>query len=338
MSNMPVAIALALKIVISIEAVGPTIAVTYPFINGQLPVVPLYVTSESMMSEAGSDNNVDDIRITASSSRPVIMLGMPVNTAVPCLVVTVTGVGPILKGESSLNMSAIIESVIIGTCAITLVPSMIRDAAPDPCDINIRPPRTSLRTTESPTNALVENCPLEKGTPTSNSRGLAPLRPTTNDAYPVPFPNMASPVALGTLATILAPATSPLTLPIKFEDIVPAEKLPATSRLTIALFVLAEVAVVAEFDTRRGVESVTNLLLAISSPNIAFVTTAGCITVAVLSPATIPANTVVPAVTVAQSAFVGLVAANTWPIVGGGDPAIYTDPLFVARYRALVEL
>jgi hypothetical protein len=56
------------------------------------------------------------------------------------------------------------------------------------------------------------------------------------------------------------PDTFPVTLPINAADIVPAVKLPDASRATIALAVLADVAVVAALSTLPGVFIVANIV------------------------------------------------------------------------------
>lgn len=68
------------------------------------------------------------------------------------------------------------------------------------------------------------------------------------------------------LPDIVSPALStfnealPVTFPVKFAVIVPAEKLPDASRATIAFAVFELVAVVAEFEILPDVEIVANLV------------------------------------------------------------------------------
>ena len=73
------------------------------------------------------------------------------------------------------------------------------------------------------------------------------------------------------LPDIVSPALStfnealPVTFPVKFAVIVPAEKLPDASRATIAFAVLALVAVVAELATLPAVEIVANFVSTIAA-------------------------------------------------------------------------
>ena len=91
------------------------------------------------------------------------------------------------------------------------------------------------------------------------------------------FAAVCPPTELTTVA-LCVPVTSPdndplklvavvavVALPLKFAVIVPAEKLPDASRATIALAVLALVAVVAEFATLPAVEIVANLVSTIAA-------------------------------------------------------------------------
>ena len=78
----------------------------------------------------------------------------------------------------------------------------------------------------------------------------------------LPDINVKAPVIVPPLSGKF-PLALPVTLPIRFAVIVPAEKLPVLSRATIADTVLRFVAVVAEFETRPAVVSVANLLLLI---------------------------------------------------------------------------
>ena len=71
------------------------------------------------------------------------------------------------------------------------------------------------------------------------------------------------PLAIATVPVTLA--AFPLTLPVKFAVIVPAEKLPLLSRATIAFAVFADVAVVAEFDTFPAVATVASLVSAMAA-------------------------------------------------------------------------
>src|ERR1044071_8708149 len=82
----------------------------------------------------------------------------------------------------------------------------------------------------------------------------------------------ALPAGIINVPVIVSPALStfnealPVTLPVRFAVIVPAEKLPDASRLTIAFAVLAFVAVVAELATLPAVLIVANLVSTIAAP------------------------------------------------------------------------
>jgi len=78
-------------------------------------------------------------------------------------------------------------------------------------------------------------------------------------AAAVPAGNCNAPVMVSPALSTFNDA-APVTFPVKFAVIVPAEKLPDASRATIALAVLALVAVVAEFATLPAVLIVANLL------------------------------------------------------------------------------
>ena len=83
-------------------------------------------------------------------------------------------------------------------------------------------------------------------------------------AAAVPAGNCNAPVMVSPALSTFNDAL-PVTLPVRFAVIVPAEKLPDESRATIALAVLALVAVVAEFATLPAVEMVANLLSVIAA-------------------------------------------------------------------------
>src|SRR5581483_5223706 len=86
----------------------------------------------------------------------------------------------------------------------------------------------------------------------------------------IAFVTLPAPIAVAPWVPEISPANAPeklvavvavvaeLALPDKFAVIVPAEKFPEASRATIALFVLTEVAVVAEFATFPAVEIAGN--------------------------------------------------------------------------------
>ena len=78
----------------------------------------------------------------------------------------------------------------------------------------------------------------------------------------LPLNDVAVPVTSPLIAIVLAVCSvvAVVALPLRAALIVPAEKFPLASRATIALTVLALVAVVAELDTLPAVEIVANLV------------------------------------------------------------------------------
>ena len=89
-------------------------------------------------------------------------------------------------------------------------------------------------------------------------------------------------------AAVVTVAAVPLALPVKLAVIVPALKLPLASRATIAFTVFAFVAVVAELLTLLAVLIVDKFVSAIEPANIAFVTFAAPIVVALPTDVTSP--------------------------------------------------
>jgi hypothetical protein len=109
------------------------------------------------------------------------------------------------------------------------------------------------------TSAIVAVIPVPVLLPVNSSDGAATV-PAGNTKVPVRVPPVRG------KSNDACPVTLPVTLPVKFALMVPAEKLPEESRATIVFAVFKLVAVVAELATFPDVEIVANLLSVIPAP------------------------------------------------------------------------